>query len=192
MSTSVRYDLDQRIRNVVADVLGVEHEELQPEVSLADDLAADSLDLVEIALALEVEFGIQMPECVLEGVRTYAELVQATLALTRERRNAVKHDVEPMRVNARVLPNPRAGEFVLERVGWLTPYTTETILEDALHAGRGARLVVTVPWEVSAAALARVQRSFSGLSTHGVEVCVRRGPEIPLRAREPRGKEAAA
>jgi acyl carrier protein len=192
VSTSGRYDLDLRIRNVVADVLGVEHEDLQPEVSLADDLAADSLDLVEIALGLEVELGIRIPEDVLEGVRTYAELVQATLALTRERRGTVKHEVEPMRVSARVLPNPRAGEFVLERVGWLTPYTTETILEDALHAGRGARLVVTVPWDVSAAGLARVQRSFAGLHPRGIEVCVRRGVPGPFQPRATGAKDAAA
>ena len=50
-----------RVRRVVADALGVGLGELVREVSLRDDLAADSLDLVELALALEAKFGIRVP-----------------------------------------------------------------------------------------------------------------------------------
>lgn len=189
--TGLKATLEPRIRRLVADILGVEPEALAPEASLADDLAADSLDLVEIALGLEAEFDVRVPERVLDDVRTYAELVQAMLALTRVRRHEMRHEAEPLRVCARVIPNPRAGDAVFERVGWLTPYTTETILEDALHAGRGSRLVVTVPWDVSAAGLARVQRSFARLTTRGVDVCVRRATQMHALTGPDAGEAAA-
>ncbi|TMA38054.1 MAG: acyl carrier protein [Deltaproteobacteria bacterium] len=74
---------EPRIRRLVADYLGVSADELTPEVSLTDDLAADSLDLVELALALEGEFGIEVPERMIDEVRTYGDLVETAAALTR-------------------------------------------------------------------------------------------------------------
>src|SRR5947207_4234426 len=67
--------VEPRLRRVVADNLGVALEDLTPEVSLTDDLAADSLDLLELALALEEELGFTVPERVLSDVRTYGDLV---------------------------------------------------------------------------------------------------------------------
>src|SRR5207244_4186303 len=78
-------------RGVVAEHLGVGEEELAPEVSLSDDLAVDSLDLVDLALVLEGEFGITVPEAVLEDVRTYGELVKSVEALVREREAEAEH-----------------------------------------------------------------------------------------------------
>src|SRR5262245_1294184 len=75
--------IEPTIRRVVADTLGVGGEDLAAEVSLVDDLAADSLDLVEIAVALEAELGIAVPERILECVRTYGDLVDATVTLAR-------------------------------------------------------------------------------------------------------------
>src|SRR5204863_8944159 len=66
--------VEPRVRRLVADHLGVGTEELTRDVSLADELAVDSLDLVELALALEAEFGISMSEATLDEVRTYGEL----------------------------------------------------------------------------------------------------------------------
>ena len=57
--------VEPHVRRLVVDHLGVGVEELVPEVSLRDDLAADSLDLVELALALEGRFGIGVPEHIL-------------------------------------------------------------------------------------------------------------------------------
>jgi len=76
------------LRRVVADHLGVALEDLTPEVSLTDDLAADSLDLLELAVALEEELGFTVPERVLSDVRTYGDLVRATAMLAPERRAA--------------------------------------------------------------------------------------------------------
>src|SRR5262249_27045976 len=66
--------VEPAVRRVVAERLGVGQEELAPEVSLADELAVDSLDMVEVGLALEDEFGIAVPDHVLEEVRTYQHL----------------------------------------------------------------------------------------------------------------------
>src|SRR2546429_1363975 len=50
--------IEPRLRGVVAERLGVGPEDLQPDVSLTDDLAADSLDLIDVGLALEAECGV--------------------------------------------------------------------------------------------------------------------------------------
>src|SRR5262245_66418492 len=75
--------LESRVRRIVADRLGVTPCELLPDTSLADDLAVDSLDLLEIAIAIEAEAGVSIAEHQLEGVRTYgglATLVPTTVA----------------------------------------------------------------------------------------------------------------
>ncbi len=54
--------VDQRVRNVIVDQLGVEEENIRPEASFVDDLGADSLDLVELVMALEEEFGAEIPD----------------------------------------------------------------------------------------------------------------------------------
>ena len=80
-------EMQAKIRQIVADHLGVNAEDLAPEVSLTDDLAADSLDLFELAVALEEELGVQVPESALEQTRTYGEVVAVTMAaLGRARR----------------------------------------------------------------------------------------------------------
>lgn len=66
------------MRRLVSRHLGVGLEELGSDVSLRDDLAADSLDLVELALALEATFAIAIPDRMLDRVRTYRDLVEAT------------------------------------------------------------------------------------------------------------------
>src|SRR5213594_4379101 len=135
--------VEPSVRALIADHLGVGVEELVPGVSLRDDLAADSLDLVELAMALEAEFGIVVPERILDRVRTYGDLVQATGLLIHARREAEVRAAEPpLRMWARVLPPAGESGRRLERSGWLTPYTAEAIAEDAVRAGHGARLEV--------------------------------------------------
>jgi acyl carrier protein len=167
-----------RVRRVVADTLGVGLEELVREVSLRDDLAADSLDLVELALALEAKFGITVPDRVLDWVRSYGDLVEATADLIRARRVAESRSAEqPARFVARVLPSESRSGGILERGGWLTPYTVETIAEDALRAGRGARLEVTVAASTEDTGLARVRDDFACLGECGILVTVWREDE---------------
>jgi len=52
----------ERIRQIIAEQLGVKKEEVTPEASFIDDLGADSLDTVELVMALEEEFGIEIPD----------------------------------------------------------------------------------------------------------------------------------
>src|SRR5689334_4099226 len=69
--------VEPHVRRLLAEQLGVGVEELVSEVSLRDDLAADSLDLVELALALEGEFAVVVSDRILDEVRTFGDLVRA-------------------------------------------------------------------------------------------------------------------
>ena len=51
-----------RVKKIIVDQLGVEEETVAPEASYVDDLGADSLDTVELVMALEEEFGIEIPD----------------------------------------------------------------------------------------------------------------------------------
>jgi acyl carrier protein len=165
--------VEPHVRHLVAERLGVGTEVLVSGVSLRHDLAADSLDLVELALALEGEFAIVVPEHVLDDVHTYGDLVHATGLLIRARCEAEAGGAEaPQRIWVRIVPATGEPSAALERTGWLTPYTAETITEDALQAGLGARLELTVAGSTTAG-LARVRHRFARLGRHGVEVSVR-------------------
>ena len=76
-------------------------------------------------------------------------------------------------VRAAVAPAGR-GRASIERSGWLTPYTVETIAEDARGAGRGARLEIDVAADAHAASLGLVEDAFGWLRERGLEVSVRR------------------
>lgn len=65
-----RQEIEERVRKVLAEQLARDLEEVTLEASFEDDLDADSLDLVEAVLALEEEFGIEIPEEEMEGVKT--------------------------------------------------------------------------------------------------------------------------
>lgn len=77
---------ETRIRRVVAEHLGLQTDQLSPEVSLTDDLAADSLDLVELAIELEEEFAVGLAEDSLDHVRTYGDLVDTVISAMRRER----------------------------------------------------------------------------------------------------------
>ena len=51
----------EKVKSIIAEQLGVKPEEVTPEASFIDDLGADSLDTVELVMALEEEFGIEIP-----------------------------------------------------------------------------------------------------------------------------------
>ena len=70
MSTVLR----ERVRSVVADQLGVDRGEVVPEANILDDLAADSLDVVELVMALEEAFDIEVPDDDVEALRTIGDV----------------------------------------------------------------------------------------------------------------------
>ena len=55
-------NVEERVRNVTAKVLGLEVEQVTPNSSFLEDLSADSLDIVEVIIALEEEFGVDIPD----------------------------------------------------------------------------------------------------------------------------------
>ena len=163
-----RHELvEPRLRYLVADCLGVGPEELRADVSLVDDLAADSLDLLEIAIAAEGDLGITIAERTLADVRTYGELVAEVSRLVPDGRP----EEPPPAVRSRVVPAAPDGGS-LERVGALTPYLAQTILEDGLRAGRGARVELSLPADTGIAGLAAVAARFAPLGARGIEVRV--------------------
>jgi len=190
----MRDNVEPRVRAVVADHLGVGSEDLTQDVSLIDDLAADSLDLVEVAIALETTFGIVISEAAIDQVRTYGDLVETVEALARERREleeaAAAEAPATSLVWARVTPSPN-GSAQLQRAGWLTPYTAETIAEDALSAGHGARLEVMVPSNVSDTGMALLQDQFAWLNDRGVQVVIRRDQHLRPTGQRPHPYAAA-
>lgn len=66
----------QRVSLIVGEQLGVDEVDLVPEASLLDDLGADSLDVVELVMALEEAFGIEVPDDDVENIRTISDIVQ--------------------------------------------------------------------------------------------------------------------
>jgi len=54
--------VQDKVKTIIAEQLGVKPEEVTPEASFVDDLGADSLDTVELVMALEDEFGLDIPD----------------------------------------------------------------------------------------------------------------------------------
>ena len=68
-------ELETRIAEIIAEQLGVEASEVTPEASFVDDLGADSLDTVELVMALEEEFGIEIPDEEAEKILTVNDAI---------------------------------------------------------------------------------------------------------------------
>ena len=65
-----------KVRNIIAEQLGVKPEEVKPQASFIDDLGADSLDTVELVMALEEEFSIEIPDEDAEKMTTVGEAIK--------------------------------------------------------------------------------------------------------------------
>ena len=68
-------DIEQRVKKIVAEQLGVAEDEIKLESSFVDDLGADSLDTVELVMALEDEFEIEIPDEQAEKITTVQQAV---------------------------------------------------------------------------------------------------------------------
>lgn len=60
----------EKVKKIVSEQLGVDTAEVKPEASFANDLGADSLDTVELVMALEEEFDVEIPDEAAEGIAT--------------------------------------------------------------------------------------------------------------------------
>ena len=65
-----------KVTEIIVEQLGVKPEEVTPEASFVDDLGADSLDTVELVMALEEEFGIEIPDEDAEKIATVGDSVR--------------------------------------------------------------------------------------------------------------------
>lgn len=167
----MRNIVEPRVRRLVAEHLGVAEDDLSPELSLVEDLAADSLDLAELALAVEDELDVLISEAVLGGVRTYGELVDVLLGLVRAR---FETEAPGVSVLARVCRSADGAAPTLERAGPLTPYLAETLADDVLRSGPGTRMEVLVAGPAQEQALRHVWNTFAWLGDRGVQVLVQR------------------
>ena len=68
-------DKEQRIKEIIADQLGVEIDKLTPDAKFVEDLGADSLDVVELIMGFEEEFNIEIPDEDAEKIKTVGDVL---------------------------------------------------------------------------------------------------------------------
>ena len=66
----------EKMQELIADGLGVDKEQVVETASFKDDLAADSLDLFELAMSMEEEFGVEIPSEELENIKTVGAVIK--------------------------------------------------------------------------------------------------------------------
>ena len=70
-----RDEIFDKVKGVIVDQLGVEEDDVTEDATFVDDLGADSLDIVELVMALEEEFGVSIPDEQAEKIKTVADAV---------------------------------------------------------------------------------------------------------------------
>lgn len=76
--------IEERVRKVIEDQLSVNQEQITTEASFIDDLGADSLDTVELVMALEEEFGVEIPDEEAEKITRVGEAIDYVKAHVSE------------------------------------------------------------------------------------------------------------
>jgi acyl carrier protein len=69
-------DVDQKVKDIIINELGVEAEKVTPEAHFVEDLGADSLDTVELVMAFEEEFGMEIPDEDAEKLQTVGDAIK--------------------------------------------------------------------------------------------------------------------
>ncbi|BBO59385.1 acyl carrier protein [Mycoavidus sp. B2-EB] len=77
-------NIEQRVKKIVAEQLGVAEGEIKNESAFVDDLGADSLDTVELVMALEDEFGMEIPDKDAESITTVQQAVDYARANVKD------------------------------------------------------------------------------------------------------------
>ncbi|MCL4503491.1 MAG: acyl carrier protein [Deltaproteobacteria bacterium] len=72
--------IEEKVIDIIVDKLGVERSEVTPEAVFVDDLGADSLDLVELIMAMEEEFGMEIADEEAEKLRTVQDVISFVTA----------------------------------------------------------------------------------------------------------------
>ena len=74
MTASVE-GIESKVKGIIAEQLGVGEDEIKPESSFIEDLGADSLDIVELVMAMEEEFEVEIPDEEAENIKTVKDAV---------------------------------------------------------------------------------------------------------------------
>ena len=69
-------DIEERVKKIVVEHLSVEEDKISESASFIDDLGADSLDTVELVMAFEEEFGVEIPDDAAESIQTFGDAVK--------------------------------------------------------------------------------------------------------------------
>ena len=72
--------IEEKVIDIIVDKLGVDRAEVTPEAVFVDDLGADSLDLVELIMAMEEEFGMEIADEEAEKLRTVQDVISFVTA----------------------------------------------------------------------------------------------------------------
>ena len=75
---------EEKVKNIIIEQLGVSADEVVPEASFVDDLGADSLDLVELVMVLEEEFGKEIPDEAAEKIQTVQDAISYIQSTSKE------------------------------------------------------------------------------------------------------------
>ena len=68
-------DIAERVKKIVVEHLGVDEGKVSPDASFIDDLGADSLDTVELVMAFEEEFNVEIPDDAAEKIQTVGDAI---------------------------------------------------------------------------------------------------------------------
>ena len=66
----------EKVRDIIADQLGIDADTITADSSFIEDLGADSLDLVDLAMSFEDEFSVEIPETEIENIKTVGDIVK--------------------------------------------------------------------------------------------------------------------
>jgi acyl carrier protein len=68
--------IEEKVRSIIVEQLGISEDEVKVEASFIDDLGADSLDIVELVMAMEEEFEIEIPDEEAENIKTVGDAIK--------------------------------------------------------------------------------------------------------------------
>jgi len=68
--------IEEKVKDIIVEQLGVNPEQVTPQASFIEDLGADSLDIVELVMAFEEEFGVDVPDEASEKLQTVGDVIK--------------------------------------------------------------------------------------------------------------------
>src|SRR3954464_7458351 len=83
-----------KVKSIIVEQLGVDEEEVTPDASFVDDLGADSLDTVELVMAFEEEFGIEIPDEDAEKITRVKEAIEYIESHSKKKGRAARRPCE--------------------------------------------------------------------------------------------------